>query len=450
MKDSAAANAAIEPAASKPPASYADLYGLAKFPFGDTSDSGGYILFGSHKRAFELLIDHLVNGSGVIVLQGEQGIGKTETLRAAAAMAKESGVQTIMASRPANERISLLTLIAALRDQPIAPETNPDEAIEHFVRPPRKVLLTDDTDLMPGDCVRLLLSLAQRASGDPGGPAIVLTRSADLTTEVTRPDLSQLFGLARNTIRLPPLGYAEIRQYIERSLWIAGSTTRRLIAPDAMKLVIARSGGVPGTTNRLMEAVLAAGFARGDPMITAKTITAAMGPVASRPRNPPGRAARDPSAATARAMQVAAGVLLVAGVSVFLYKGLNGETDRSQPVAQKPQAATVPPPVAVPATKPPAPARSAEALSPALMAALMKRGEESLDLGDIAAARLLFQRAAEAGNASAAVALGKTYDPAYAAPGQTSDPGRAADWYRKAIAQGNPDAGTLLKQLGIR
>ena len=44
------------------------------------------------------------------------------------------------------------------------------------------------------------------------------------------------------------------------------------------------------------------------------------------------------------------------------------------------------------------------------MAVLMKRGNEALDLGDIASARLLFQRAAAGGNAAAAVAIGKTYD----------------------------------------
>ena len=42
---------------------------------------------------------------------------------------------------------------------------------------------------------------------------------------------------------------------------------------------------------------------------------------------------------------------------------------------------------------------------------LMARAEEFLALGDIAAARLLYERAAESGSGRAMTALGKTYDP---------------------------------------
>ncbi len=84
------------------------------------------------------------------------------------------------------------------------------------------------------------------------------------------------------------------------------------------------------------------------------------------------------------------------------------------------------------------------------MAALMKRGDESLGLGDIAAARMLYQRAAEAGNAAAATALGKTYDPNFVVPGGPSDPARAAEWYKKAITLGDRRAVDLLRHLAGR
>jgi TPR repeat protein len=41
-----------------------------------------------------------------------------------------------------------------------------------------------------------------------------------------------------------------------------------------------------------------------------------------------------------------------------------------------------------------------------------RRGQDFLTAGDFASARLLFKRAADAGNAEAALALGSTYDPA--------------------------------------
>jgi type II secretory pathway predicted ATPase ExeA len=416
------------PAEPGPPANYLDLYGLSKPPFGRTAESADYILFPSHRRAFEMLVDHMMSGSGVVLLVGQEGIGKTQTLQAAAAVTAEANQQTIMVSRPPNGRISREQLVSALDGQP-----------ETFHQPPRKALLADDIAFMPHDCVSLLLSLGRQSAGEPAGSAIVLSSSA---TDLSQPDLAELVGLARNTIRLLPLGAAEIRQYIERSLWTAGGTTRRLITPDAMKLITTRCGGAPGSIDRLMEAVLTAGYARGDSMITAKTVAAAMGPPASRPRPHPQPRRTETSSVPARAIQIVATGLLLTGASVFLYKGL---TDRPPPAPTKPAVITLPR-----AEPPPAPATAAATLPPDLMAALVKRGNESLALGDVSSARLLFQRAAEAGNAAAATALGKTYDPNFPAAASDPDPARAAGWYQKAIAFGDPNAIDLLKRLNSR
>jgi type II secretory pathway predicted ATPase ExeA len=445
MKSTTAPVAALETADPGPPKNYLDLYGLSKPPFSGPRERGSYILFNSQRRGFELLVEHVVNGSGIVLLQGEEGAGKTETLRAVADAAAEAGLRTIVLSRPANGRVTLVQMLSALKGQPNANEVTVDDAIAHFLAPPRKTLLADDLDLMPADCGRLLLSLAQRLPDAPGGPAIVLSSSTGLTAEPTRPELSQLAGFARDTIRLPKLGPGEIQQYIERSLWIAGGTTRRLITPDAMKLLIIRSGGAPGIANRLMEAALTAGFARGDPMITAKTITAAMGPAAPRPRPRSRPRTSESSGSAGRAIQIVSIALLLLGTAVFLYRGLTGQPARGPAESAKPIASATPeaPPLAErsPAAKP------AENLSPELVAALMKRGDQSLGLGDIAAARLLYQRAAEAGNASAATALGKTYDPNFAAPGSTPSPARATEWYQKAITLGDAQAADLLRRL---
>jgi hypothetical protein len=59
--------------------------------------------------------------------------------------------------------------------------------------------------------------------------------------------------------------------------------------------------------------------------------------------------------------------------------------------------------------KPPAPSKTLDAET---LAALMTRGRSMLKLGDIAAARLLLERAASAQDATAAFLLAQTYDPA--------------------------------------
>jgi hypothetical protein len=96
----------------------------------------------------------------------------------------------------------------------------------------------------------------------------------------------------------------------------------------------------------------------------------------------------------------------------------------------------------------PAPSKTLDAET---LAALMIRAKSLLALGDIAAARLLLERAANAQNAAAAFLLARTYDPAVLgvrdARSITADPVMARDWYRRAASFGSADAQQRLTQL---
>jgi hypothetical protein len=75
---------------------------------------------------------------------------------------------------------------------------------------------------------------------------------------------------------------------------------------------------------------------------------------------------------------------------------------------------------------------------------LIKRGTSLFKDGDFAAARLLFERAANAGSAEAALALGSTYDPSVikqlGAMSVTPDLDRAVKWYEIATDRGSAEA----------
>lgn len=86
-----------------------------------------------------------------------------------------------------------------------------------------------------------------------------------------------------------------------------------------------------------------------------------------------------------------------------------------------------------------------------ILAALMTRANGLLALGDIAAARLLLERAANAQDATAAFLLAQTYDPVVLGVRDTRsitpDPVLAGHWYRKAASFGSADAQQRLTQL---
>jgi len=106
-----------------------------------------------------------------------------------------------------------------------------------------------------------------------------------------------------------------------------------------------------------------------------------------------------------------------------------------------------------PHTKSVAPAASTNGsrLSAEEMAALLARGDKLLSGGDVASARLFYERAAGAGGGLAATRLGETFDPLFLdrihLSGVRGDPTAASFWYHRAHDLGATDAEVLLKAL---
>jgi len=141
------------------------------------------------------------------------------------------------------------------------------------------------------------------------------------------------------------------------------------------------------------------------------------------------------------------------------------------PAAPKqPEAPKWPDPVSVKTTQEPAPVPRAPAAPPAAaeepaskpalvlsqdeLNLMLKRGEEFIATGDLAAARLVLERAARAQNARAAFALASTYDPAVLEKlkvvGTPGDLELAIMWYERAKQYGSKDAGQRLMALAGR
>jgi hypothetical protein len=113
-----------------------------------------------------------------------------------------------------------------------------------------------------------------------------------------------------------------------------------------------------------------------------------------------------------------------------------------------------PPPVASPLPVPAAvttPVPASASTSDDMIALLLRRGDTALTDGDIIAARLLYERAAGLGSATAATSVGKTYDIDFllqsGARGIRPDQTAAAAWFRKAAALGDAEAGARLARI---
>jgi hypothetical protein len=95
----------------------------------------------------------------------------------------------------------------------------------------------------------------------------------------------------------------------------------------------------------------------------------------------------------------------------------------------------------------PAPVQS---LNGDLASTLMRRGQDFLGTGDIAAARILFGRLADAGIADGAFAMAQTYDPRYLSLhkviGVVGDEPKAHAFYQQAAQLGSVEAAHMIEQ----
>jgi len=90
-------------------------------------------------------------------------------------------------------------------------------------------------------------------------------------------------------------------------------------------------------------------------------------------------------------------------------------------------------------------------LSSPEIAALLARGDALVVKGDVAAARLFYERAVDAGDGQAAIRLGETFDPVFLDHAQLrgvrGDVVAAVSWYRRARELGAIQAEVLLESL---
>src|SRR6516165_12159872 len=122
-------------------------------------------------------------------------------------------------------------------------------------------------------------------------------------------------------------------------------------------------------------------------------------------------------------------------------KGTPGSEARGASAEVSPPAALTAEPIPDSSAPAPAPER-APRLPAGQITELLARGDSFLQAGDVASARLFYERAADAGDWQAAIRMGATFDPAFlgrAGVRTVGEPTKAQSWYRHALDLGAPE-----------
>jgi hypothetical protein len=188
---------------------------------------------------------------------------------------------------------------------------------------------------------------------------------------------------------------------------------------------------IPDTLLSGREAASSAGVVAPAPVVgTFETTSASATPPSPEPANKPGEA--PPLGAPTQEASPASPPTEAAA---------SGVATAAPQMPQPPATLTTPVPAALPGSVLPA----------SEIAALLAHGDTLFRKGDLAAARLLYERAADAGDGPAAIRLGETFDPVFLdhaqLRGARGDMGKALAWYHRARDLGAVEAEVLLQGL---
>lgn len=296
----------LTPAADDEPL-YEAFYGLREQPFALTTDPRFLFMGDAHRRAYEELLTGLRRREGLMLLTGDTGMGKTTLCRA---VIEALGPRTFSALilNPYMSDAEVLRVILRdfglvtreeIRNGVFAKADVPQllDTLEGFLKSLvdlnsyAVVIIDEAQSLSPKvlDQVRVLggIELEGRRLLQ-----LILVGQPDLLTTIKTDGLRALDERISRRAVLGPLPPADVDDYIQHRLTVAGGKDTIEFTPESVNLVAELSRGVPRRINLLCDRTLEAGRVDGTNVITPAIVQRAnqMGtgqaPLPSRPPRP--------------------------------------------------------------------------------------------------------------------------------------------------------------------
>jgi general secretion pathway protein A len=265
---------------------YKDFYGLRERPFDLTSNPRYLLLTATHQEALSNLEYGISTGSGMTLLLGEAGTGKTTLLRKVLApYIQRSSANRVRWAYVNNPTLSPHEFFDTLEH---GFQLSPDAAssksrflceLERAFREHREngilsVLVVDEAQSVPYHLLEELRLLANIETDTGTLLRIVLAGQPEFGDRLNEPGLRQLKQRIGLRCLLPPLGLRETAVYIAHRISLAGGIPARLFSRDAVLAIHERSRGIPRTINVICQNALITGFAGDERPVGPETVLA--------------------------------------------------------------------------------------------------------------------------------------------------------------------------------
>ena len=263
---------------------YREYYNFSEDPFDLTPDSKFLYMTGSHLEVFSAMVSGVKEKKNLIVITGEDGIGKTTLIYAFLKDLREE-IKIAFISTPILDFQNMLETILQELGVPLK-ESQKD--IRFLLIQFRKYL---NQSFNRGEVVTVIIDEAQRLNvealeslcrlTDPDTPAakslqILLVGQPDLCWMLNSERLEAINRKVGVFKRIKPLTREEGKEYIHHRLQSVGRDISEVFTPGAAKRIQKYARGIPRVMNAISDRALSIGHQKSSPIIDSKIVKQAM------------------------------------------------------------------------------------------------------------------------------------------------------------------------------
>src|SRR5688500_2546203 len=259
---------------------YEAFFGLVSCPFDLTPDPRYLFLTPSHREALSSLEYGIGARTGVTVLVGEAGTGKTTLIRAMLESRDQTKTKAIYLNNPTLTRPEFLDFLAAEFDLPRETAESKTKLLRELEAvltgmlqsETTPALIIDEAQSLPYELLEEIRLLANIETPTEKLLPIVLAGQPELADRLNHPSLRQLKQRVGLRCELRPLDLAETGAYITARVKVAGGTAGSLFTREAVIAIHERSQGIPRVISVICHNSLIGAFARGRKPVTTECV----------------------------------------------------------------------------------------------------------------------------------------------------------------------------------
>ena len=258
---------------------YEEFFGLKERPFDLTPSPRFLVMTESHREALSNLDYAIRNRTGITLLIGEAGSGKTTMIRTAI-QRQPAQVHCVHVQNPTLSRGEFSQMLAARFGLSDAARTSKADMlleleallIRRRDRGETSVLVVDEAQSLPLDLLEEVRLLANIETDEEKLLSVILAGQPELAGRLNEPALRQLKQRIALRCQLRALTPQETAGYVAGRIRVAGGVGAQVFTREAVALIHERARGIPRTVSVIAENALLGGFAANQRPVTSQMV----------------------------------------------------------------------------------------------------------------------------------------------------------------------------------